>query len=158
MTDRMNVVRYRARVVLVACFASLTLPMMLNWFGIANYESQRSADDPYRPADRSVAERVCLVVEWMAPASFLVWVCAQFRIRKSLVFLRGKTGSRLLFAGIALLGVAFLVGTGLQWMSRPYSGEHFGAFDGWGFAAGWLLLCWWYVFRNRGQEGELNIF
>lgn len=121
---------------------------MLDWLGIADYQSQRSGDDPYRPADRSLAERVCLAIEWMAPAGFLVWVCAQFRVNQPLVFSTGNTRRRLPLGGIAILGLAVLIGTALQWASYPYSGENFDTFDGWQFAIGWLLLWWWYVFRE----------
>src|SRR5437870_13652508 len=81
-----RILESRARIVLVGVFAALSLPIVLDLCGIADYDSQRSADDPVRPADRSAAERVCIVSEWMSPACMLVWVAVRFRTQYSPLF------------------------------------------------------------------------
>ena len=68
MGNRSHTIEVRGRVAVVFCFVAVAFPMVLNSLGVADYDSERSADDPYRPADRSLAERICVISEWMAPA------------------------------------------------------------------------------------------
>src|SRR5947208_2973730 len=140
MGNRSHTIAIRGWVALVFCFAALALPMVLRSLGLADYDSELSADDPGRPADRSLAERICVISEWMAPACLLAWAAAQLRVRNSVLF--EEKGSRLMPLALGSTGLALLTVNWLRWAARPHSGEHFGALQGWEFGLGWLLL-WW---------------
>ncbi len=154
MGDGAHTIEIRGRAALVFCFVTLALPMVLNSLGLADYDSERSADDPYRPADRSLAERFCFISEWMAPACLLAWATAQFRLRNSILF--EEKSSRFLPLALGSAGLALLTVNWLRWASRPYSREYFGALQGWQFGLGWLLLWWSYVFWPTVRSGQCS--
>jgi len=154
MGNRSHTIEVRGRVAVVFCFVAVAFPMVLNSLGVADYDSERLADDPYRPADRSLAERICLISEWMAPACLLAWAAAQFRVRNSVLF--EEKGSRFLSLVFGAAGLALLTVNWLRWAARPRSGEHFGALQGWQFGVGWLLLWWSYVFWPTVRSGQYS--
>jgi hypothetical protein len=147
MNSRTDTIEFRGWVTLGFCFAALALPRVLTSVGIADFDSERSEADPYRPADRSFGNRICLVAEWMWPACLLTWACAQFRVRQAVMFSKNMGYWTPLVVGVA--GLVIQVVGWLQWNARSFSGHYFGAFDGWLFGLGWFLLSWSFVFWRR---------
>jgi len=150
MSDRLHAIQIRGWIAIIFAFVALALPMVLNALGLANYEPERSESDPYRPADQSLGERICLVSEWMTPACVLAWAVAQFRVRNSSLFAE-QTG-RIVPLAFGMAGMALLITNWVRWAARPYSGEHFGFFQGWQFGLGWFLL--WYSFIFVSFSGK----
>ena len=140
---------------MVFAFLALLLPMVLSALGAARYDSERSADDPYRPADLGRAERVCLVSEWMVPACFLAWGAAQFRVRYPVLFDREKPRGRIVPLVLGFAGLALFAERWIRW--GPHTGLHFAALQGWEFGLGWFLLWWCFVFL-RTRAGDENGF
>ena len=144
MNNRTRSIAGRGRLVFVFIFLALLFPILLNGLGVANYDSERSGDDPSRPADLGLAERICLVSEWMSLGCFLVWVAAQFRVRYNTLFEDRQQGVRVLPLIFGPVGLALLLTKWARWGS--YTGGHFAISQGWQFGVGWFLLWWSLVF------------
>lgn len=152
MSSRTNRIARRGWVALGFAFAALLLPMLLNALGFAHYESTRGGSDPSRPADLGLAERICLVSEWMVPGGVFAWAAALFRLRYPVLFDRESRGGRILPVVLGVAGLALLIERWIRW--GPHTGLHFTAFQGWEFGVGWLLLWWCFVFVRTGASDE----
>lgn len=144
---RTRTIEVRGRVALAICLLAAAIPMLLNAFGVTQYESERPFGDPYRPTDRSLADRICLASEWMVPASLLVWVGSWFRVRYPNSFT--QAGGRFWQFAIGGCGLLLSLAYCVYWSLQPYTGEHFGLVQGWPLGAGGLLLVWSYVAWHR---------
>ncbi|MBE0544703.1 MAG: hypothetical protein IH623_25470 [Verrucomicrobia bacterium] len=152
MNQRSDQFEIRGWITLSCCFAAFMLQMILNALGRADFNSTLS--DPYAPADVSIANRVCLVSEWMAVACLLVWVSSQFRAKHAVLFSSKGSIWMPLIAGTS--GLFILVMHWIWWTAQPFSAGRFGAFEGWLFGLGWFLLFWAFVFwrgtKSRNRE------
>ena len=145
----------RGRIVLGVCFAAAAVPLLLSVCGVVDYDWWRSGDDPLRPADLSLAYRVCLVIEWLVPAFFLCWAAAEFRVRYSVLFEAHGYGIVAVAAGA--IGATLLVSSLSRWSAQPYTHLHYQALEGWHYGLSWLLLSWSFVFgwRHRMRHEKM---
>ena len=156
MSNRSHSIAVRGRVVIAAGFLAIALPIALNALSIASYESNRDGSDPSRPADRGLWERVCLVTEAMIPACLLVGPAALWRARRAGLFEGEEKGGRVVPLTCGACGLALFVWQWVRW--RPYTGEHFGMFQGWQFAVAWLLVWWSFAFVHFGTQNGAGDF
>jgi hypothetical protein len=148
MSSRSRSIVIRGWIVIAAAFVALALPIALNALGFANYDSERDGSDPYRPADRGLGERICLVLETMIPACLLIGPAALLRARHAGPFEGEEKGGRVVPLTSGACGLALFV---WQWVRcGPYTGEHFAMFQGWQFAVAWLLVWWCFAFVHFG--------
>src|ERR1041384_5671917 len=93
MSSSSSSIAVRGWVVICAVFAALLVPIALTAMGLTDYDED-SGGDPYRPADRGLADRICLVVETMIPACLIVGPAALFRARHAAIFEDEERGGR----------------------------------------------------------------
>lgn len=146
----------RGWVVIGAAFGAAALPIALNALGLAHYDSNRDGSDPFRPANRGLAERICLVVEAMIPACLLLGPAALLRARRAARFEGTGNWGRVLPATCGACGLALFIGQWTRW--GPCTGEHYVMAQAWQFAVAWLLLWSGFVFVRFSagdEDGEL---
>lgn len=155
MSNHPRSVGLRGKIVVGAGFAVIAFIIGANALGLANYEFSRDGSDPNRPADRGLAERVCLVVSAMIPACLVVGPSALLRGRRnSLTEVEG--GGRVLPLLCWNAGVALMIVLWVRW--GPYTGQHYEFFEGWEFSLAWLLIWWGFAFvRLERKPGSARI-
>ncbi len=149
--SRSSSIARRGWIAFAALFVAVLLPVTLTALGFANYDAERDQSDPYRPADRGLGDRICLVTESMIPACIVVGAAAQFRARNAAAFAgQEERGGRLMPLTCGICGVALFVTQWVRW--GPYTGDHFRPFQGWQFTVAWLLMWWCFVFVRFGSR------
>jgi len=141
MSDRLHIITVRGRIALAFCFLAIVVVTMLDGMGVAHYRLEMEN------FDRSIGDRVCLVLTWMLLACLFVWAAAEFRVRQSVLF-QEAGGGRVLPLAVGIAGLLVLFRASARLIRIPLSGEAFGPIDGWQFGAGWILVWWGWVFRK----------
>jgi hypothetical protein len=149
MSARSDSIAMRGWVALGFAFTAMLAPMLLDGAGIAVFDPNRSADDPGRPADVGLAERICLVIDWMAPACLLAFLAAQFRVRYAVLFAEGANHGLVFPLVIGCSGLGIIALVWLHW--GAYTGQHYAFLQGWQFGLGWALFWWGIVFMHLAK-------
>lgn len=148
MSNHTYSVSLRGKIVVGAGLAVIALIMGANALGLANYEFSRDGSDPNRPADRGLAERICLVASAMIPACLVIGPAALLRGRRNSP-MEVEAGGRVLPLLCWNAGLALLIVRWVRW--GPYTGQHYDFFDGWEFSLAWLLIWWGFAFVRLGK-------